>query len=215
MKFIFLHGLGQTSSAWDEIVGHIGQDRCEAVSLYNELTADQDLTIERLDQKLTDYLAAIREPFILCGLSLGGILALRYAAEQHTMLKGLILSGTQYQIASSPLFTFQNMIFRILPQKMFTRMGLTKAQALQLMRSLHTLDMHKQLASIQIPTLVLCGERDKPNKKAAIELSTNIPNAKLELIAGGGHELNTELPEVFSEAIEQFMTVSFYSKETV
>ena len=48
----------------------------------------------------------------------------------------------------------------------------------------------------------LCGERDRANKKAALELRDGIPGAELAWVPGAGHEVNREAPEALAALLE-------------
>ena len=43
--------------------------------------------------------------------------------------------------------------------------------------------------------LILCGEKDNVNKKAAIKLAEKLPNAKFATIENSGHEVNIDNPQ--------------------
>lgn len=57
------------------------------------------------------------------------------------------------------------------------------------------LDFIKDLKRVQCNTLVLYGEKDKVNKKAAKDLAEQIPKAEIQSVSGVGHEVNMEAPE--------------------
>ena len=66
------------------------------------------------------------------------------------------------------------------------------------------LDFRGDLGRVGCPTLVLCGERDRANQKAALELRAGIPKAELAWIPGAGHEVHRDAPEALAEALRQF-----------
>ncbi|MBW1819485.1 MAG: alpha/beta hydrolase [Deltaproteobacteria bacterium] len=68
-------------------------------------------------------------------------------------------------------------------------------------------DAWAQLPDIQAPTLVLTGKEDIliPPENAEI-LAERIPNARLEVIEGGGHQFLIEQPEAFNRAVLDFLT---------
>ena len=51
------------------------------------------MTFERLYQGFADYTMSAEGPLNLCGLSLGAIIALRYAIERPERVQSLILIG--------------------------------------------------------------------------------------------------------------------------
>ena len=80
----------------------------------------------------------------------------------------------------------------------------SKGEVIGLTRSMMDLDFRGDLGRVSCPTLVLCGERDRANQKAALELRAGIPKAELAWIPGAGHEVNRDAPEALAEALRQF-----------
>lgn len=62
------------------------------------------------------------------------------------------------------------------------------------------------MASIRVPTLVICGTEDKTTPPAMSQaMGDGIPGAKLEWIEGAGHLSNIEDPKRFNEALLGFL----------
>ena len=65
------------------------------------------------------------------------------------------------------------------------------------------------LREIRVPTLVIRGEQENPNIRAAAEaLAREVPGAKLEVIPGAGHHVNMEAPAEFDRAVLSFLRVA-------
>jgi pimeloyl-ACP methyl ester carboxylesterase len=65
----------------------------------------------------------------------------------------------------------------------------------------------KRLNEIQVPTLLVFGDRDLPQIKATIEtLEKGINGSKKVVIKGAGHMVNMEKPEEFNEALLAFLS---------
>ena len=163
------------------------------------------VTLAVLDEKVSKALQEETEPFVLCGLSLGGVLALMALENNYPNLKGLVVSAPQYKAPSKVLLAIQSVVFKFAGNKMFTKMGLTKEQVSSLISSLSGLDLTKVLAENTLPMLILCGTKDKANLGTTRELAKLTPNSKLVEIVGGGHELNKEKPEEFARALVSFL----------
>ena len=58
------------------------------------------------------------DEIVLCGLSLGAVLALNYAIDHPNKVKALVLIAAQYKMPEK-LLKFQNMLFRFMPNTMF------------------------------------------------------------------------------------------------
>ena len=66
-------------------------------------------------------------------------------------------------------------------------------------------DAAERLAEIDVPTLVIVGERDRPDiLRFADSLAAEIPAARLLTLPGVGHLPNLEAPEAFNTAVAEF-----------
>ncbi|HFI0404050.1 TPA: alpha/beta fold hydrolase [Streptococcus suis] len=198
MKLIILHGLGQTVASYDDLKKSLTDFEVDVLELQKEKNFEQlrILILERLQQE--------SEPFVLFGLSLGGVLALDLA-NHLLQCRGLIVSGAQYRLEGNWLFGLQIVIMSLLPKSFYRKRGLDKAQLLALQKSMRRLDLRKEVRQLSRPTLLICGSTDKPNLKPAHELNKLIPQAELVIIEGGGHELNVHKPAELAQAIMQFL----------
>ncbi|MEO5972457.1 MAG: alpha/beta fold hydrolase, partial [Sphingomicrobium sp.] len=67
-------------------------------------------------------------------------------------------------------------------------------------------DQRERAAAIAVPTLVLVGAEDKVTPVAlSEELAATISNARLEVIAGAGHIANLEQPGEFNRLVDEFI----------
>lgn len=57
---------------------------------------------------------------------------------------------------------------------------------------------------ITCPAMVIYGEKDTANRKAAINLTSILANAEIREITGAGHEVNVDAPEKLSEVLRGF-----------
>jgi len=70
-------------------------------------------------------------------------------------------------------------------------------------------DQVERARAIDVPTLVLCGTEDRITPPAlSEELAALIPGAKLELIERAGHLANAEQPALFNAAIDSFLSAT-------
>ena len=80
MKNILIHGLGQNEISWNKVEEELKNNntKVEIPCLYlmlKDITSDYDT----LYKQFVNYCNGFDEKLNLCGLSLGGILALHYA----------------------------------------------------------------------------------------------------------------------------------------
>lgn len=192
MKTIFLHGLGQTPSDWDAITCKISASDVDCPDLFALVQGVP--SYPALLDALEDRYAAEPESLQLCGLSLGGILALDYAIRNPDKVESLLLIGTPYKTPRL-LMGVQNVLFRWMPDSAFSEMGISKCELLQLTHSMRTLDFTQKLNSIHCPVQIVCGEKDHANKRAAFQLHQLLPQSELHFIPGAGHEVNKSAPD--------------------
>lgn len=203
MRSIFLHGLGQTPSSWEQTILLLrGSSSIDCPDL-SELLCGSAANYQNLYRAVHAYCERFSDPVQLCGLSLGAVLALQYAIEHPDRVKSLVLIGVQYRMPKR-LLGFQNAVFRLMPERFFQSMGFRKKAFMQLTDSMRDLDFSNGLSHISCPTLILCGEKDRANKKASQEASRQIPNARLQFIRATGHEVNVEAPQELAEILKVF-----------
>ena len=90
MKVIFLHGLGQDERSWKKVQEALVNVPTESLALFTR----GNESYQEIRQATLQHLQTQEQPFILVGLSLGGLLALDLADQALPHMKGLILSGT-------------------------------------------------------------------------------------------------------------------------
>lgn len=83
----------------------------------------------------------------------------------------------------------------------------TDAEVLQqACAALAELDLRAELASVNVPVLVLVGEHDEATPPPmSHELAAMLPNARLKIIAGCAHVPQLQAPEAFLDAIADFL----------
>ena len=201
MKVIFLHGLGQDEHSWKEVQEALADVPTESLALFprgNE-------SYQEIRQATLQHLQAEKQPFILVSLSLGGLLALDLADQALPHLKGLVLSGTQYNLADNFLYRLQILVFKLMPKSVFSKQGADKSQMIRILTELRKVNLTDKITKIKLPSLLVCGSKDKPNLKAAYELNKLLKGSQLRIIEKGGHTLNSQAPETFAQIIKKFL----------
>lgn len=201
MRYLFLHGLGQSGTSWDEVLSALGVEG-DCPELASFLRTDE-AAYEALYWGFSDYCEGLDGPLALCGLSLGAVLALHYALDHPERVGALALIAPQHKMPKG-LLHIQNILFRFMPEKAFEETGLGKRDMISLTNSMGELDFTPRLGETSCPTLILCGERDRANQKAARFLAKELPQAQLQLIPGAGHEVNLEAPAELAKRLREF-----------
>ena len=203
MKKVLVHGSGHKATSWNETISYMkdsGEVLCP--NLFSILNGKK-ATYDNLFASFAEYCDQIDGPIHLCGLSLGGILALQYALDFPDKVKTLILIGTPHKMPKVML-AVQNIVFRFLPKSVFDNMEFSKKDIFTLEKSMKDLDFRGKVKNIACPTLIVCGKNDSANMKSALYFSENIPGAKLEILENTGHIVNEENPRALAKLLDEF-----------
>ncbi|MCM1263859.1 MAG: alpha/beta hydrolase [Butyrivibrio sp.] len=203
MQQIYLHGLGQTPNSWEKTIMQLESAAHSECPNLAKLIQGQDVTYQNLYKAFSKICDSFDLKINLCGLSLGGVLALNYACEHPEKVNSLVLIATQYKMPKG-LLRIQNILFQFMPKNMFQQTGFSKVNFLQLCKTMMELDFSNFIRKITCPTLVICGEKDSANKKAAEELARIMKNAEFQVINDSGHEVNIDAPEKLAETLRVF-----------
>ena len=198
-----MHGLGQTSSCWQSTLTYLPKQSAAICPNLFELCTSPDISYQKLYKAFVAYCDKFTQPLNLCGISLGAILALNYAIDFPKKVHSLVLIAPQFKMPRY-LMKLQNIIFNILPEKMFLKSGVVKNNMIQLSKTMLNLDFSGKLERIVCPVLVVCGAKDYVNQKAAKTLTNRLTTANYYMIKNAGHEVNIEAPKSLALAIEQF-----------
>src|SRR6266542_6097020 len=61
------------------------------------------------------------------------------------------------------------------------------------------------LSEIDVPTLIIVGEKDEPYDDASRYMQSKIPGSRLEIIPNAGHAANMDQPEAFNRVLLEFL----------
>jgi len=234
VPIVFLHGVGSDKSVWRPQLEHFGAGRRAIAFDYpgygeSELVADAGR-----DEFAGAILAAMDalgvERAHVCGLSLGGVIAIAMHALAPERCATLILADS-FAVHPEGEGIYQRSLeasraigMRALAEaRVDLLLGSSatadlRAEAVDTMaaidpeayaigaRAVWLADQRDRAAAIRVPTLVLCGDEDGITPPAlSEELAALIPGALLELIADAGHLANAEQPAAFNTAVDRFL----------
>ena len=155
-KIILVHGSGHRAASWEKTVSCLGGREDILCPELSAILGGKEASYPNLCASFADYCAQVGEPFHLCGLSLGGILALHYTLEHPEQVRTLVLIGTPHKVPGVS-FALQNAVFRFLPKSVFTSMAFDKRNTFALGSSMKNLDFSARAGGIRCPALILCG----------------------------------------------------------
>lgn len=203
MKYLYLHGLGQKPDSWNRAIKETKVSGSSISLSLAELSEGKDVTYKELYSAFSEVCDKEDEEIVLCGLSLGAVLALNYAIDHPDKIKALVLIAAQYKMPEK-LLKFQNVLFRLMPNSMFKQTGFTKADVISLCGTMAELDFTESLHNVSCPVLIVCGEKDNANKKASKELACYLSKSSVYELLKTGHEVNIEAPEKIAMVLQKF-----------
>lgn len=221
---VLVHALGSSSRAWQPQVAALGErHKVIAPDLPGHGAEPGPFGLEPAAFAIADLIAHEPEPVHLVGISVGATVAMLAALDDPARIAGLVLSGGT---AHAPGVALQRNLMRLMPTGLIAALmsGMyaggrpdRKPQAAKDLRTagkrafttglteLAALDLRPELAGLDVPTLVLCGTKDKDNLKPAEELATTIPGAHLDTIPDAGHIWNLQFPDLFTAKLTEFI----------
>lgn len=230
---LFLHGVGSDKRVWRPQLDFFGRSR-RSVALdypgYGESGPAPEGTSR--DDYARSVLAAMDSLGInqahICGLSLGGVVAIAIHAAASERCASLIIADSfavhpegqaiyQRSIAASAdlralaearadVLLAQPADPALRSEVVETMAGIDPAAYRIGAEAVWLADQIERAGAIRVPTLVLCGSEDKVTPpRLSGELANMIPGARYSVIGSAGHLTNIEKPEVFNTLVEGFL----------
>ena len=203
MKYLYLHGLGQKPDSWNKVIKGTKVSESSINLSLAEMLEGKSATYKELYSVFSSECGKEKGGIVLCGLSLGAVLALNYAIDHPDKVKALVLIAAQYKMPKK-LLKVQNMLFHLMPNSAFNKMGFKKADVISLCGTMAELDFRDSLHKVSCPVLVVCGEKDNANKKTSKELCHYLNNSCFHELMKTGHEANLEAPEELAIVLQKF-----------
>ena len=230
---VFLHGVGSDRTVWHPQLSHFADERRTIAFDYPGYgLSDPAPEGTTRDDYAAAILSAMRalgvERAHICGLSLGGVVAIAMAHAAPEACASLILADTfavhpdgqgiydRSIAASSDLRVLAEARVDVLiaqpadpavRREVIETMAAIEPAAYRIgAEAVWLADQRDRVHDIRLPTLVLCGTDDKVTPPAlSRELAKLIPGAQLEMMEGAGHLGNLETPDAFNTLVGAFV----------
>jgi len=232
---IFLHGVGSDKSLWRPQLEHFGKSRRAIAFDYLGYGESDFMEGASRDDLALAILAAMSAVGIakahVCGLSLGGVIAIAMHAAAPERCASLIIADSfavhpeGQAIYDRSIAASWSMTMRALAE---ARTGVLlgreasdglRKEVIETMAAIDPAayrigaeavwlaDQRERAAAIDVPTLILVGEEDQITPPALSErLHEIISGSALRFIPAAGHLANIERPQAFNEAIESLIS---------
>ena len=231
---LFLHGVGSDKSVWSPQIAHFGRARRAVALDYPGYSESSPWPGAGRDEFAAACLAAMDALDIgkahVCGLSLGGVVAIAMHAAAPERCTSLVLADSfavhpeGEDIYRRSVEASRNLGMRALAEaRVELLLGNAAPQALrseviETMAAIDTdayrrgaaavwlADQRDRAAAIAVPTLVVVGSEDRITPPALSEaLAALVPGAKLRTIEAAGHLANIEQPADFNVIVDEFL----------
>jgi len=225
---VLLPGLACDERLWEAQLSALPADLDVRVS-------DVHMHHDRIESMADALLSEHAGPLILCGASMGGMIAMEAARQAPERIAGLALLGTNarpetpdmYKLRESAIELFErgeardvielNAGFAFHPASAGNAALIRRyadlvldAGAAQLIRQNRALmqrpDARTHLPELRCPVLVVCGDSDRLTPpECSREIAALMPQAELVWIAECGHMLTMERPEPVNGALRPWL----------
>ena len=233
VPIVFLHGVGSDKSVWHPQLEHFSRER-RAIAFdypgYGDSDPAPDGTTR--DDYASAIISAMHELGVdrahICGLSLGGVVAIATHHAAPDRCASLILADTfavhpdgcvlyeRSVAASSNLRGAAEARVDVLlaqPENPAVRSEVVETMAridpaaYRIgARAVWLADQRERAQHIDVPALVLVGNQDLITPaELSSELVNLVPDSRMQVIAGAGHLTNLENPAEFNAVVEQFI----------
>lgn len=231
---VFLHGVGSDKSVWYPQLARFGNDRRAVALDYPGYGESDFIAGATRDDFAKAMLAALDSLCIddvhVCGLSLGGVIAIAMHSLAPKRCASLILADTfaghpdGIGIFNRSIEASRTIGMRALAEARVDLLVGSEAgrdireDVVETMsridpaayaigaEAVWLADQSERASAIRVPALVLVGSEDRITPPdLSVELAGMIEGATLETIAGAGHLANIEKPDEFNHAITDFL----------
>lgn len=232
---LLIHGSGVSARSWTEQLRGLGEALCVlAMDLpgHGESDPIPEATVEGYAGAAHGFLEVLGAgPVFVAGHSLGGAVAQALAARHPGVVKGLVLLSTCAKLPETDGFlggllwylpgpVRKALFFSIAKKVLFApgaasraiRLGMEEIRTcrpetiLKDVEAAKAMDLEEVAQGIRVPTLILCGSRDKVTPPALSErLNDLIPGSRLLILEGAGHMLPLETPQRVNRKILEFV----------
>lgn len=232
---VFVNSLGTDMRLWDAVSTRLA-GRCRILSYDKRGHGLSDVPPGpyTLDDHVGYLLAlmahAVIERAVLCGCSVGGMIALALAARRPELVAGLVLSNTGASIGTRDAWNERiaaaqesgmGAVADAVLQRCFgprfgagEEIGLCRNMLLRTpvegyagtCAAVRDADLTAEAARIGVPSLVIGGTDDGSTPPEVVHrLATLIPGARTEILPGSGHLPCVDASHAFAGLVERFL----------
>lgn len=223
MTLVLIPGLAANARMW--------RSQLDALAAWNPRVSDVHMRHGTIEAMAEALLREHEGPLLLCGASMGGMIAMEAARQAPGRILGLALLGTTARPETPDMRALreaaivlyeQGRVAEVLEPNVPFAFHPEQAADARLVREYLDLlleaggaqlaaqnravitrpDATRHLARLDCPTLVMCGDSDQLTPpECSREIAALIPGAELELVPRCGHMLTMEKPALVNNAL--------------
>ncbi len=227
MTLVLLPGLAGNEAMW--------RDQLAGLADLRPQVSDVHMRHETLTEMAAGLLARFPGELVLCGASMGGMVAMEAARQASGRIRGLALLGTTAQPEDEEMRSVREKAIRLFEQGrarevIEPNVGMAfhpdrandarlagryldfvlEAGAEQLIRQNRAVigrpDARTHLPALRCPVLVMCGEDDQLTPPAlSREIAALVPGARLVMVPRCGHMLTMEQPDAVNRELRRWL----------
>lgn len=235
---VLVHSLGCDSRMWDEQIAALTPLRrvvwMDLPGHGRSGAADGEYTLDELgrDVLLVASAAGLQE-FDLCGVSLGGLIALWIGINHPERLRRLIACSTAPKVGTAEMWSermgaigeggMSSVRDAVVPRFMTSDLEERRPKKHALVyemfddiddtgylgccAALRDADLTDSIGTIDVPTLIVAGGDDLATPPAVMTpVHDAIEGSRMEVVEGAAHLVNIDRPDAFDEIVSRFLT---------
>lgn len=233
---VFANSLGTDLRIWNAVAAHLSRFRIVRYDKRGHGLSTVSPAPYRMDDHIDDLVALLDaldiDSAIVCGISVGGMIAQGIAMRQPGRVRGLVLCDTAAKIGTADMWNARIEAIRqggiealadpimerwLSPMFRAKHPEATEGWRNMLVRTpvdgyngtcaaIRDADLTERTRSIRVPALAVCGSEDGATPPELVRATAAlIPGARFELIDGAGHLPCIERPGRMAELIDGFV----------
>jgi pimeloyl-ACP methyl ester carboxylesterase len=205
-RLVFLPGLACDARLW-----HAQQ--AAVAPAFHPVVSDVHMRHDGIEAMARALLAEHDGTLVLCGASMGGMIAMEAARQAPDRIAGLALLGTSPRPETPEMFRLRESAIGLFERgeareliEFNANFAFHPAQAADKALVRRYVEMVLDLGALRCPVLVLCGDTDRLTPpECSREIAERVAHAELRWIPSCGHMLTMEKPALVNVALSDWL----------
>src|SRR5690606_19083285 len=235
---VLIHGVASSSITWTNVIPLLeNQYRCIAIDLLgfggSPMPPGAEYTLREHEAALARTIRALklREPFVLVGHSMGGLIAPRYAARHPSRVKGLVLVSPSIYTAPDALSHERDGVVQQFCPRAYRWLRVNPDFTIRnggiigdMLASPRAMDINERtwvpfvksleptigsqttisdLAAVRVPVEIVYGDLDEFSSPGGMRIAERLRGVTVTRVRGATHLLGKRLARAVARAVEE------------